>query len=436
MEVVGNYRLPEDRLAEWLSQPNVALMLPTFSRFAFLKWPLLPFSQSVIRTPEDPLLEDHLSKARYSVRMLRYWWAAQAIRREAENRDQPLTIVDYGSGRGWLKRFVGEEVKARWIAIDWNPETELLQRAGYDEILQANFDHPLPIEAGTADVVSSLHVFEHLPRPAFSLSEIERILAPGGCLLASTPTMPHFLATWRQAYFRKRLAEGNVLRGGHINSLSPTRWRSMIADGGMATELVTGSHMMRNTGNPLENLRPWIRFNQLWSGLFPSLGSEVCLRARKPVVDGDTTDWSRQKLVKTRRRPEFAIAIVTMAVALAITAFFLTTGDGYAKARVDQVLTKQLQDDAKHLLIVHHPLLEDYERRSSSTIIHSIEEIPAALVNLPLGTHIVLHEKHLISFQSTAKQYVVDSRIDVDDDDFYLIRKGSNGTPLDHFLSQ
>ncbi|MFT4546536.1 MAG: hypothetical protein ACI8XO_001336 [Verrucomicrobiales bacterium] len=52
------------------------------SRFSFLRWLLIPFSDSVFRTPEDPKLEEHLAKAHYSVRMLRYWLAAQAIRQE------------------------------------------------------------------------------------------------------------------------------------------------------------------------------------------------------------------------------------------------------------------------------------------------------------------------------------------------------------------
>tara|TARA_R110002096_G_scaffold24760_20_gene78021 strand:+ start:2707 stop:3939 length:1233 start_codon:yes stop_codon:yes gene_type:complete len=406
------------------------------SRFSFLQWPLVAFSDSVVRVPEDALLTDHLSKSRFSVRLLRYWWAAQAIRQEAKSRDTPLTIVDYGSGRGWLKRFVGNDVDAKWIAIDWNPETELLERAGYDEILHANFDHPLPIEPGSVDVVSSLHVFEHLPRPAFSLTQIEDVLAPGGCLLATTPTMPHFLASWRQAIFRRRLADGRISRGGHINCLSPSRWRDLAGDCGLTMEFITGSHLMRNTGNPLESLRSWIRFNQLWAALFPSLGSEVCLRARKPVAHEDLEKWNRQKLVKTKRRPEIAISIVTTVIALVVAAFLIVTNTSQAKARVDSILIKQLQMGAGHLLLIHHPLLENFEKHTNATIIASAADIPGALATLPQDTHIVLHEDHLEALMPSASNYVVDSRIDVDDDDFYLIRKGTNGTALDHFLSK
>ena len=154
------------------------------SRFTFLRWPLVPLRDEVVRTPEDPVLETHLAKSRYSVRLLRYWWAARAIREEAARLKRPLVIVDYGSGRGWLKRFVGEGVDAQWIAVDWQPQSALLKKAGYDEIHQANFDAPLPLAAAQADVVAALHVFEHLPRPSYSLHHVAESLAPGGCLLA------------------------------------------------------------------------------------------------------------------------------------------------------------------------------------------------------------------------------------------------------------
>ncbi|MDB4617599.1 hypothetical protein OAE25_02970, partial [Verrucomicrobiales bacterium] len=98
--------------------------------------------------------------------------------------------------------------------------------------------------------------------------------------------------------------------------------------------------------------------------------------------------------------------------------------------------TTQLATDEDHLLIIHHPLLSAYEKHVQATIIHSIDEIPKALADLPEGTHVVFHEDHLTALIPTAGDYVVDSRIDVDDDDFYLIRKGTDGTPLKEFLSK
>jgi SAM-dependent methyltransferase len=206
--------------------------------------------------------------------------------------------------------------------VDWKLETKLLQQLGYDEVLQCNFEHPLPLEVKSADVVSSLHVFEHLPRPAYSLTQIAPVLAPGGCLLAGTPTMPNLLANWRQAYFRKRLAEGQLMRGGHINSLSPGRWETLLHDSGLEAEFITGSHLVRHTGNPLEDSRLWVRFNQLWGALFPSLGSESCLLARRPVIEEDVEEWKPQSLAKSKRNQIPRIAAAAAIIMLVVGAFF------------------------------------------------------------------------------------------------------------------
>jgi hypothetical protein len=54
----------------------------------------------------------------------------------------------------------------------------------------------------------------------------------------------------------------------------------MIGAEDMGLELLTGTYLLRWAGNPLENTRWWLRLNQLWGGLFPSLGGEVYVKAR------------------------------------------------------------------------------------------------------------------------------------------------------------
>jgi SAM-dependent methyltransferase len=390
-----------------------------------------------MRSPEDPVLETHLAQARYSIRLLRYWWAARAIREEADRLKRPLVIVDYGSGRGWLNRFVGEGVEARWIAIDWQPQSALLKKAGYDEIHQANFDAPLPLTTGQADVVAALHVFEHLPRPSYSLHHVAETLAPGGCLLAGSPTSPSFVARWRQAYFRRQLANGTLARGGHVNSLSPERWRTLLQDSGFEVELSAGSHLMRHTGNTLENSALWIRFNQLWGALFPSLGSEICLRARKPAIVDPHTAWSPQPLRHRQHPARLALAGAALA-GLCSLASLPVVREARHDTQVSTILTTHLHDDAEHLLLVNHHALDDFESHPRATVVENTRHIARHLAQLPPSTHIVLHEDHLDSLIDDDGPYVVDARIDVGLHDFYLIRRSvtGDGTPLAHFLSR
>lgn len=254
---------------------------PLFQRrFPFLSWPLQPLREMVPPVPAGSLLDKHLGQAAYSVRLLRYWWAGQALAEEAARLGRPLVVVDLGCERGWLKFFTPAGAVARWIGLDWNPRDDA-RKAGYDEVLHANFDEALPVASGEADAVVSLHVFEHLPRPAATLTEVARLLRPGGIFLGGAPTMPDWLARQRERYFRKKLEAGELVPGGHITVLSPDRWKNLAHDTGLEIEFATGSHAIRMTGSGLENSRLWVRLNQLWGGLFPSLGSECYLRARR-----------------------------------------------------------------------------------------------------------------------------------------------------------
>jgi SAM-dependent methyltransferase len=251
------------------------------NRFSLLRWPLKPLFEHASNVGDGSALEAHLGKARYSIRLLRYWWAGQALAEEAARLGRPLSVVDLGCERGWLKHFTPPGVVAHWTGLDWNPRFSVLRQAGYNEVLSANADETLPLAAGCADAVVSLHVFEHLPRPGATISEVSRLLLPGGIFLGGAPTMPGWLAWFRERYFRWRLGRGLIPPGGHITCLSPSRWRRLAAEVGLEVEFAVGSHAARMTGSRIENFLPWVRINQLWGALFPSLGSECYLKARR-----------------------------------------------------------------------------------------------------------------------------------------------------------
>ena len=269
--------------AEYVGAEGSA-MKPT--RFPFLKYPLHPLGLIQKRLPAGAptKLSKMLEQATFPVRLLRYWWAAQALVVESRRHGRPLQVVDLGCERGWLKHFTPEGVVDRWIGIDWVVQKEMTQLAQYDEIHEASFDGPLPLADAVADAVVSLHVFEHLPRPGCTMAEVSRMLKPGGIFLGGAPTMPHWLAKLRERYFRRRLEDGRLAVGGHITVLSPERWRTLAHDSGLTVEFATGSHLVRKTGSPLENYRWWVRLNQLWGALLPSLGSECCVQARRAPV--------------------------------------------------------------------------------------------------------------------------------------------------------
>ncbi len=250
-------------------------------RWAFLRWPLDSLADRVPLLREKELFSSTALKRKYPLRALRYWWALCAIQQEAKRLGRPLAITDVGCGRGILRTFIGDAVPARWTGLDWRADEARLTPAGYQEIHSADFDKPLPLADASADVISFLHVLEHLPRPAFTLSELARVLRPGGVLLAGSPVAPRFLARRQEARLQRQLREGRRKPGKHINCFWPGRWRDLMASAGLHTEILAGAMLLRWSGSVLENSRGWVRLNQFWGALFPSLGEEIYVMARK-----------------------------------------------------------------------------------------------------------------------------------------------------------
>ncbi len=404
-------------------------------RFPFLSFPLKPLRFLVPELPQSAhtRLFSHLQKADYSVRLLRYWWAGQALKAEAKRLGRPLTVVDLGCERGWLKHFTPAGSVDRWIGLDWNPREEVRTLANYDEVHHANFDDTLPVPSQVADAVVSLHVFEHLPRPGSTIAEISRLLRPGGIFLGGSPTMPHWLAQWRERYFRRRLQKGQIAHGGHITVLSPTRWRHLAEDAGLDVEFLTGSHLVRRTGHALENQRWWIRLNQIWGSLFPSLGSEAYLQARRQP------QWVSQTDDLSSHDPHWR----GLWVGLGAAALLLLMGAGYGWVQNRQDAHREtlaswldahqkggdvfiLGEEAFHPEIVDRH--DTHPADSLNALSHLLEQHPDAHVLVSLPTALDLINRN------TTELWQVDSRLDLDEHDYLLLKKHSDGTPLHEYL--
>lgn len=228
-------------------------------------------------------------KTAYPLRAIRYWWVCQVLSRELV--DKPgATIVDMGAGHGQMRRYcVGSMPfmsprypldSQHWIGLDKVCHRKL-STAGYEQVLECDFDKTLPLNDGSVDALICIHVMEHLPRPEFTASEIARVLAPGGIFCGGSPTAPGPVSFFLHRWLRNKMRKGTTGPNGHINSLSPADWKALVANAGLTLDFITGSHLMRLSGTALENSQAWAKLNLFWGGLFPSLGSEVYLLARK-----------------------------------------------------------------------------------------------------------------------------------------------------------
>jgi SAM-dependent methyltransferase len=96
-------------------------------------------------------------------------------------------VLDAGVGEGY-----GAAILARAattvVGVDLEPEVIEHAAANYPDVRFERADlMELPFAEKSFDAVVSLQVIEHLPRPREFVSEIARVLRPGGRLILSTP---------------------------------------------------------------------------------------------------------------------------------------------------------------------------------------------------------------------------------------------------------
>lgn len=254
-----------------------------YSRFRLVSAPLSAINENAeTRKPDFPFAKD-LEKRKYPVRALRYWWMHHVIEDEVAGRENAVTIADIGCDTGLIKRFIPPVKNSRWIGLDIITTRKGLDAANYDEIHQCDFDEGLPLADASVDIAICSHVLEHLPRPEFTLSEISRIVRPGGMILVGVPIAPKFIADLREKQFAKQLKNGKRKMGQHIQMFSIKRLRRLAEQSGLQVEFSVGTALIRKKGSRLEDYAAWIRFNQVWAALFPSLGMELCVQLRKPA---------------------------------------------------------------------------------------------------------------------------------------------------------
>src|SRR5437588_13101735 len=152
-------------------------------------------------------------------------------------------VLDLGSGAG---DFTAEVARAGASAIGIEVAEAAVARARSRhpglEFGLAPIDGLLPLEDGAFDVVWSSEVIEHVADTARWLSEVRRVLAPGGRLLLSTPS-----------HGRARVALFGVERfseplGDHLHLYTRRSLRTLLEEygfGEVSVQAVAGPPLLR-----------------------------------------------------------------------------------------------------------------------------------------------------------------------------------------------
>lgn len=97
-------------------------------------------------------------------------------------------VLDVGCGRGGVLEVCWREVA---LPVGLDPDWASLAERRAPLPVVCGWGCPLPFANASFDVVLMVWVLEHLPDPHAVLSEVARVLRPGGACLALTPNARH-----------------------------------------------------------------------------------------------------------------------------------------------------------------------------------------------------------------------------------------------------
>ena len=107
-------------------------------------------------------------------------------RRTAQSLDYRGRVVDLGCGSAPYRDIILASAD-EYVGVDWDGSQHDRQHVD----VTADLTKPLPFEEDWADTIVSFQVMEHLPDTALFLSEIHRVLRPGGRVYITVPFMWH-----------------------------------------------------------------------------------------------------------------------------------------------------------------------------------------------------------------------------------------------------
>lgn len=224
---------------------------------------------------------------RYPINKARYPLMASFIHKEFLKQGRTLQVLDVGCRDGNMLLYCRQNGSgAEFHGMDiTKKDLEKALACGYKSAFEHNICvRPFPYKDGFFDIAICSHILEHLEDPGAVLTELKRVMKPGGLLIVGVPIglLPGIL--WRRHITplynsRKRKAEA-LRRFEHVSFFSLPELKALLKKHGFTTEEARGDFCIRARKFFLENYKWWFDLNQLWGKVFPGVLGHVSVRAR------------------------------------------------------------------------------------------------------------------------------------------------------------
>jgi len=179
------------------------------------------------KTDQTPFDEGYFSRNAYEGvsfgKFSQYWWSnrfyAGLVKRNMHRNGRVLEIgCGLGHLLGWLTK--GNEV----VGTDINPWAleKARQNVPQGKFFEAPAEDISQFPSGSFEAIISKHVVEHLKDPEKAISEMSRLLAPGGLFLLVTPNLDsHMRAVKKEKWI-------GYQDPTHISLKTPTAWLDLL----------------------------------------------------------------------------------------------------------------------------------------------------------------------------------------------------------------
>ena len=124
------------------------------------------------------------------------------IQRELATLEPGATVVDLGCGAGSILARTRRDHDFA-VAADHDPVLLATAKLTGSKAVLLDLDADLPLASSSIDVVLCTDVIEHVVEPGKALTEMNRVLRPGGTVIVFTP--PYDSALWNIAEWLHRL---------------------------------------------------------------------------------------------------------------------------------------------------------------------------------------------------------------------------------------
>jgi SAM-dependent methyltransferase len=198
---------------------------------------------------------------RYNFKTLKgssHWWALNHLKGQVTGK----RILDVGAGGGGIGRAIKAEAPKELVAIEIDLRAHEILAQHYNRVLT----DITPVKNEQFDWIIILDVLEHMAKPAIFLSELRKLLAPGGAILISVPNVSHWsvripLFFWGSFEYRSV----GIMDGTHLQFFSRRSFTKLCKG-------VDKSHIEDSSASiePFELALPsWASNNPIYRGLIP-----------------------------------------------------------------------------------------------------------------------------------------------------------------------